>query len=683
MQKHRSMSVFLVFLQVSGTLFLSASSALAGKDVIPNDPLFLRQTYHQQIGTPQAWALTTGSVKSVVALLDSGVDTDHPDLQTNIWINPGEIPGDGIDNDKNGYIDDVNGWDFVDEIPDPNPKFNGTVTATGLHHGTLLAGVIAAEGNNALGITGISWRSKIMPLRVLDNKGEGDVLSVVKAIDYAIAKKVDVINLSFVGEGDSSFLRAAIKRAIDSGVVVVAAAGNDSINRHGIDLDVQKLYPICYEGVIGVASLDALGQKALFSHYGSCVDIATPGSDFYSTQFVNYERPGFDSFYGSGWSGTSLSTAVVSATVSLLKSIHTQLRGEEILSILQQSCDPVDDLNPEFRGRLGCGRLNVFKAVSATAELVQRQGGEIPSETPVRSMNLIAALAENGKQPLAVFDWQGSKKDTIQNFYPFAPFKPPYALSSSEREKFFAVGAGKGGGPHVRIFGHNKNLINQFFAYDPKFRGGVAVAVGDVDGDGFDDIVTAPGGGGGPHIKVFDQFGVLKNHFFAYHTSFRGGLSLALADMNNDGKKDIIVTPLKGVRQGDIRIFHGNGVLMTQFFAFKKTKINGVSLAVGDLNGDGSVEIVAAPLSGSGQVRVFSSLGRLKKVLSPYGKGHTGGYSLAVGDVNHDGKSEIVVSARRGRLPIQVLTEQGEKLSQFYPYTKSTAGGIIVSILQL
>ncbi len=672
----------LVFLQVAGTLFLSIHAVYAATSTItPNDPLFLRQTYLQQISAPQAWTLTTGSVKTVIALLDSGVDIDHPDLVGNIWVNPNEIPGDGVDNDQNGYIDDVHGWDFVDDIPDPSPKFNGATTTTGLHHGTLLAGVIAAQGNNTLGITGISWRSKVMPLRVLDSKGEGDVLSVVKAIDYAIFKKVDVINLSFVGEGDSSYLKAAVKRAYDAGIIVVAAAGNDSVKRHGVDLDVQKLYPICYDGVIGVASLDALGQKALFSHYGSCVDIATPGTDFYSTQFVNYEHPGFDSFYGSGWSGTSLSTAVVSGAVGLLKSINTQLRPDEILSLLQTSCDGVDDLNPSYEGRLGCGRINVFKAVKKAIEQVQLQGGTLPGEDVQPSMNLISTSAHNGKKPFMTFDWQGKKKGIEKSFFPFAPFKLPYTVSSSEREKFFAVGAGKGGGPQVRLFDHNGNLIHQFFAYDPAFRGGVSVAVGDVDGDGFDDIVTAPGQGGGPHIKVFDQFGVLKKHFFAYHTSFRGGLSVVLVDMNNDGKKDIIVTPIKGVRQGDIRIFQGDGVLMTQFFAFPRTTIDGISLAAADLNGDGTIEIIAAPTSGKAPLKIFSGLGGLKKSLFPYGNNHSEGYSIAVGDVNHDGKSDIVVGALRGQFGVSVFSEGGEKLSQFYPYDQKFKDGVDVSII--
>ena len=219
----------------------------------PNDPLYSRQTYLTHIHAADAWSLTTGSEDIVIAVLDSGIDIDHPDLSSAIWQNPAEIPGDKVDNDGNGYVDDIRGWDFINDIPDPRPKFGGDFLYAGIHHGTLIAGIIAARGNNGLGITGISWKSRIMPLRVLTNQGEGTVYDVVRAIDYAIDKKVDIINLSFIGSEESVYLRSALKRALDAGIVVVTASGNNEAGMRGYDLGEKPVYPACFNG-----SLDGL-----------------------------------------------------------------------------------------------------------------------------------------------------------------------------------------------------------------------------------------------------------------------------------------------------------------------------------------------------------------------------------------------------------------------------------------
>ncbi|TSD05572.1 MAG: peptidase S8/S53 subtilisin kexin sedolisin, partial [Parcubacteria group bacterium Athens0714_12] len=136
---------------------------------LPNDPKFSEQKALNDIKITQAWDMTRGSKDVVIAVLDSGVDIAHLDLKNNIWINKGEIPNDGIDNDKNGYVDDVNGWDFVDENNDPNPKFSLNFTEVGLNHGTIISGLIAAQGDNGEGMTGVCPNCKIMPLRVLDN----------------------------------------------------------------------------------------------------------------------------------------------------------------------------------------------------------------------------------------------------------------------------------------------------------------------------------------------------------------------------------------------------------------------------------------------------------------------------------------------------------------------------------
>ena len=216
----------------------------------------------------EAWDVTTGSGDAVVAVIDSGVDVNHPDLAANIWTNPGEIPGNGKDDDGNGYTDDVNGWDF--HINDNDPR-----DANG--HGTHVAGTIAAVGHNAAGVTGVSWSAKIMALRFLDAWGTGTIANAVAAIEYANNMGADVINNSW-GGGDYS---RALKTAIDaSDAVVVCAAGNSARNN-----DSSAHYPSGYSStnIIAVAASTQDDTLAWFSNYGAnSVDVAAPGTNIYS-----------------------------------------------------------------------------------------------------------------------------------------------------------------------------------------------------------------------------------------------------------------------------------------------------------------------------------------------------------------------------------------------------------------
>lgn len=652
----------------------------AGIGITPNDPGYASQAYLRQTNVPEGWSFTTGSPTTVIAVLDSGVDVNHPDLRDNIWMNKTEVPGDGIDNDKNGFVDDIYGWDFINDIPDPEPKFSDGLVSAAIHHGTLIAGVAAATGNNRIGSAGVSWRSKIMPLRVLNNRGEGDAITVVRAIDYAIEKKVDVINMSFVGPGDSSFLKAAIKRAHDAGIVIVAASGNDE-QKHGIDLKKTPMYPVCYDfddnAVIGIASTDPLGQKANFSNYGPCIDISVPGTDFYSTQVVNYEYPGFESFYGAGWSGTSLSTAVVSGAVALLKSVDSSLRPRDIMSIFKSSSDGLDRLNPDFVGQLGFGRVNVGRAID---EAVTRLGRPFISSSE-RDVTVgrpfVAAALADGKSRLALFDAQGN---TVKSLYPFQPYKIPFTSTSSREENgVIVVGAGKGGGPQVRIFNAELRLVGQFFAYDTRFRGGVSVAMGDVDGDGVEEIITAPLTGGGPHVKVFDQRGRLKAQWWPYAKSLRTGLRIAVGDVNGDGKAEVIVTPQSNYTP-EVRVFDGTGGLIKSFVAYDAKMRSGVSLAVGDTDGDGLSEIVTAPLSGLSEVRIFAATGFQKDSFLAFPASFHNGVSVAMGDADGNGLYEIVAApARRGGPQIRTFSSEGNVLGQFFAFPQGSSAGLVLS----
>jgi len=271
-----------------------------------------------------AWQETVGSYSTVVAVVDSGIDLTHPDLAANRWMNPAEVADNGADDEHDGYPDDVNGWDWV---------ANSGVVRDEAGHGTSVAGIIAAEGNNSRGISGVMWRASLMSLRVLDSAGTGDVAAAVEAIDYAVAHGAQVINCSWGTEADSQFLKEAIERAGRKGVVVVTSAGNA-----GRDIDAQPYYPASYDlpNLIAVAAADGFDNLASFSNRGAVrVAVAAPGVDILTTQL------GGDYRYVSG---TSASAPLVTGIVGLIKTIRPTANAAAVRTAVVEGARRVDTL---------------------------------------------------------------------------------------------------------------------------------------------------------------------------------------------------------------------------------------------------------------------------------------------------------------------------------------------------
>lgn len=300
------------------------------------------------IDAPEAWGDTTGSSGTIVAVIDEGVDVDHPDLRNNIWRNADEVPDNGRDDDGNGYVDDVNGWDFYNDdesVYDPDP-----VNGSGDEHGTHVAGTIAAEGDNGRGITGVNWQARIMSLKFLGPRG-GYTSDAVEALNYAVANGARISNNSWGGGGFSQALSDAITRADRAGHLFVAAAGNS-----GVNTDNTRHYPSGYTNpnVVSVAATDRFDRLASFSNFGtSTVDVAAPGVSILST------LP--NGGYGS-YSGTSMAAPHVTGVAALLKSQNAGLDDADLKSKILKSADSKSNL--EGKTVTG-GRLNAAGALDA------------------------------------------------------------------------------------------------------------------------------------------------------------------------------------------------------------------------------------------------------------------------------------------------------------------------------
>ncbi|MFA4833376.1 MAG: S8 family serine peptidase [Patescibacteria group bacterium] len=648
--------------------------------LIPNDPYYDNQWYLQKIKAPVAWENINQSPKVIIAIIDSGIKIDHPDLAANIWRNIDEVPGNGIDDDKNGFIDDANGWDFINNMPDPSPKFEAGFTESGILHGTIVAGIAAAVGNNGAGITGVAWKTSIMPLRVLNDNGEGRTSEVIRAVDYAIANGADIINFSFVGFGYSKALHEAIKRAYDAGIIIVAAAGNEQEGGEGYNLSSTPMYPVCHDGsngenmIIGVAATDTLDQKASFSSYGfNCVDIAAPGVSIFGTAVYEPTKGPFDKYYNGYWSGTSMATPMVSAAAALIEEANPKISRDGVINILLDNSDNISRLNPGFLGQLGKGRLNIALAVAKTIEELKKE-----------KMKILTAPFSNYSSQVKIAGYNGEiEKEFLsygENFRGGVNIAAGDVNGDGQDE--IIVGAGVGGGPHVRIFDYSGKVLGQFFAYDKNFRGGVNVSSGDINGDGIDEIITGSGLGGGPQVRIFDGKGKVLGQFFAYDKNFRGGVNVASGDVNGDGKDEIIAGAGAGGGP-QVRIFNSAGVIEGQFFAYAQNFRGGVRVAVADIDGGVAQkkdEIITAPgLGGGPHIRIFDNHANLAGQFFAYDKSFRGGVNIAAGDIDNDGLAEVITGAGPGGTPhVRIFETDGELIGSFYAYEDKFSGGVNV-----
>jgi parallel beta-helix repeat protein len=317
---------------------------------VPDDPYFnnqwgLNQSNDFDIDAPEAWDIETGDLDITVAILDTGVDYNHPDLIENIWTNEDEIPNNKIDDDGNGFIDDIRGWDFANNDCNPSDD-NG--------HGTHCAGIVGAKGNNGIGVSGVCWDVSIMPVKCFNEKGTSG--EVTNGIIYAVDNGADIISMSWGSYRFSNTTNDAIQYAYSKDVVLVASAGNSNTNT--------VHYPSGYDNVISVAASNMTDIKTTFSNYGFLVDVSAPGEKILSTMptyevTLNRERD-----YNQNYeylSGTSMAAPFVAGLAALLLSNNNSLTPDMITTILVNTVDEVNLRNYYLEGSINAYRALIKK----------------------------------------------------------------------------------------------------------------------------------------------------------------------------------------------------------------------------------------------------------------------------------------------------------------------------------
>jgi len=352
----------ITILSITLSLFMVVYPVVAISQEAPNDSLFSQQwglnnlnSSEADINMLEAWDIEPGDPNVVVAVIDMGFDVTHSDLQNNIWKNPGEIPENGIDDDQNGYIDDIIGWDFVNQsegYDDGNSDFQGEdndPTMAQSSHGNEVFGVLGATTNNSIGIAGVTGRCKMMLIRAGYLNKEGKAVlsgaSISKGIIYATDNGAHVINISSGSNKFSNSYHDVLKYAIDRGVVIICSAGNDGSN--------SPVYPAAYDldGLISVGATTDEDQPAKFSNWGDWVDVSAPGQHIVST--MNNDR------YGQ-IHGTSFAAPIVAGIAALLVSRYPDWTPAQIQAQIMETVDVRESLK---NANVTSGRVNAYRAL--------------------------------------------------------------------------------------------------------------------------------------------------------------------------------------------------------------------------------------------------------------------------------------------------------------------------------
>jgi PKD repeat protein len=306
--------------------------------LVPNDPSYSSQWHLNVINAAGAWNYYSTGSTIKIAIVDDAVERTHSDIAPNLWVNPAEIASNNIDDDGNGYIDDINGYDVASNDNNPNPP------SSSFSHGTHVTGCASPATNNNSGVAGIGFSCKIMAVKATTSSSS--ITNGYDGVVYAVAAGADVINMSWGGTGSSTTAQNIINWAYGQGVVLVAAAGNNNAST--------MFYPAGYTNVIAVAATNSNDTKASFSNYGTWVDISAPGNNIFATNYGNT--------YANN-SGTSMASPIVAGLCGLMLSLNPSLTPTDIRNCLTSTATSISSQNPSYPGELGSGRINANAAM--------------------------------------------------------------------------------------------------------------------------------------------------------------------------------------------------------------------------------------------------------------------------------------------------------------------------------
>lgn len=647
-------------------------------DLVPRDPHYPQQYAHRVTQAEAAWNVERGSRDVVVAVIGTGVALNHPDLVPNLWTNDDEIAGNGIDDDRNGFVDDVRGWDFLDGDGDPSP--------TNAHE-TAVAGVIGARGDNDIGITGVAWRTQIMVLRVAY-----DTNDVADAIDYAVANGAHVINMSFGSYivpryGTDTIVEDALLAAEQAGVVTVATAGNDALQT--------RRFPAAMRTVLAVAATNANDQRAEFSNHGIWVDVAAPGEAIYTTRGTGYGLV----------DGTSFAAPYVAGVAALVRAQQPSWSAQQIRDVVRYTGDRI-----QTDAYVGASRVNVLAAVKAHAPpaTFARISQPTPRETQARGSQVqvfgtaIGDSYELAIRPRGTTRWEtfaaGTRTESgllgVLDTTTLEPGDYQLRLSATANQTFahdiVALALDDGflrgfpvplGGPTdsaprvadldgdrdlevivVRANGtvsavHHDGQPVAGWPIELGLGSGATPAVGDIDGDGdVEVLVSGAASDGEGRVAAWHHDGrPVRGWPIATE---RTRASVVLADVDNDADLEVVVVDGAAI-SGRIHVLHGNANPHTGWPV--SIGFNNQSPAVvGDIDGDGEVEIIVSGFEDEYVLELDGSVapGWPRSIVGS----HMG---LAMGDIDADGSLDMLVMERH---QIAIVTA-GRTIRDGWPIT--------------